>query len=56
MIGKKFEDLAGERGIARQRARTFLADGILSKAVRYEPGVKNTRRYFLPGMEDQHAL
>jgi hypothetical protein len=45
---KEFEDAAGKLGLGRNRARDFLADGVLSGAVRREPGRRNQFRHYLP--------
>lgn len=52
----RFEELANQRGLGRNRARSFLDDGVLSRTIRCESGPKNTRRYFLAGTEDKHDL
>jgi hypothetical protein len=56
VTARKFDDLVNDRGLGRNRSRTFLGDGILSGAVRFEPGPKNAKRYFLAGMEAQGDL
>ncbi len=43
----KFDDLANARGLGRNRARGFLADGLLAGYVRRETGAKNVKRHFL---------
>lgn len=50
---KRFEDLAAECGLGRNRARTFLNDGVLSKAIKREAGSGKLKRHYLPGTEDQ---
>lgn len=50
---KRFEDLAAEAGLGRNRARTFLADGVLSGGVVRKVGPKNVMRHFLAGTEGQ---
>jgi AAA domain/DnaB-like helicase N terminal domain len=50
-----FENLANDRRLGRNRARTFLGDGIASKAVRYE-SVNGGKRYFLAGQEAQSEI
>lgn len=50
---KRFEDLAAERGLGRNRARTFLNDGVLSRAIKREAGSGKLKRHYLPGTEDQ---
>jgi hypothetical protein len=44
---KRFEDLAHERQLGRNRARAFLGEGIRSKAVRFEPAANGGRRFFM---------
>ena len=56
VTARKFDDLVNDRGLGRQRSRTFLGDGLLSGSIRFEPGPKNTKRYFLVGMEAQREL
>lgn len=51
VTARRFDDLVNDRGLGRNRARTFLGDGVTSGAVRFEPGPKNAKRYFLAGME-----
>jgi hypothetical protein len=43
----EFEKLAHDRGLGRNRARTFLGEGTLSGLVHRETGAKNVRRYSL---------
>jgi hypothetical protein len=50
----KFEDLANQRGLGRNRARTFLGDGLRSRTVRFTSAPKGGKRYFLAGMEDRN--
>jgi RecA-family ATPase len=40
---KRFEDMASEKGVARGKARDFLAAGIVSGAIRVDRGQHNTR-------------
>jgi archaellum biogenesis ATPase FlaH len=40
---KRFEDIAPEKGVARNKARDFLATGIVSGAIRVDKGQHNTR-------------
>ena len=56
VTARKFDDLVNDRGLGRNRSRTFLGDGILSGTVRFEQGPKNAKRYFLAGMEAQGDL
>jgi hypothetical protein len=42
-----FEALAAKSGLGRNRARTFLNDGLRAGTVRIEPGARNAKRYFL---------
>ena len=53
---KRFEDLAAECGLGRNRARTFLNDGVLSKAIKRETGSGKLKRHYLPGMENQSGF
>ena len=53
VTAKAFEDLANDRGLGRNRARSFLGDGITSKGVRYKPAANGGKRYFLAGTEAQ---
>jgi hypothetical protein len=53
---KRFADLAIERGMARNQARVFLNDGVLSGAIHRETSLKNLKRYFLAGTEKQNQL
>ncbi len=43
--GNEFETIAAEKGLGRDRARTFLMNGIQSKRIRVEKGSHNTRYY-----------
>lgn len=53
---RRFEDLAAERGLGRNRARSFLSAGVLSGAVKRDVGSRNLMRHYLAGMEVQDAL
>jgi hypothetical protein len=44
---RKFDDLVNARGLGRNRARTFLADGVLSGSIRRETGPGKAKRYYL---------
>jgi KaiC/GvpD/RAD55 family RecA-like ATPase len=44
---KRFEDLANDRRLGRNRAREFLNGGVLSGKIRSEPGRGNAKRHFL---------
>lgn len=44
---KRFEDLANDKGLGRNRARTFLNDGLLAGSIRRENGPNNTKCHFL---------
>jgi hypothetical protein len=46
VTARKFEELASKRNLGRNRARTFLNDGLLSKSIRPETGARGGRRYF----------
>lgn len=50
---KRFEDLAAECGLGRNRARTFLNDGVLSGAIKRETGSGHLKRHCLSGTENQ---
>jgi hypothetical protein len=52
----RFEELASARNLGRNRARTWLSGGLLSKAIRIETGANNKKRYFLAGCEPQPDL
>lgn len=47
ITARKFDDLVNERGLGRNRARTFLADGVLSGSIRRETGPGKAKRYYL---------
>jgi hypothetical protein len=49
---KDFEDLAHKQGLGRNRARTFLQDGILSGVVRREIGAQRAQHHYLAGVEN----
>jgi hypothetical protein len=49
----EFERLAGERNLGRNRARTFLDDGIASGDIRREKGPHNTRHHYLVESRDE---
>ena len=51
ITARKLDDLVKARGIGRDRARAFLADGILSRVIRRETGQKNERRHYLTEAE-----
>jgi hypothetical protein len=53
---RKFDELVNTRGLGRNRARAWLSEGVLAGSIRFETGAKNTRRYFVAGMEVQSAL
>ena len=53
---KQFEDLAADSGLGRNRARSFLSDGVLSGAIKRSVGSRNLMRHYLAGMEVQDAL
>ncbi len=43
---KAFEEFANERKLGRNRARTFLNDGVVAGTIRREPGRRNAKRHF----------
>jgi hypothetical protein len=56
VTAKAFEDLANDRGLGRNRARSFLGDGITSKGVRYKPAANGGKRYFLADTEARNEF
>jgi hypothetical protein len=52
VTSRKFEELAMERGIGRQRAREFLGAGVLAGSVRRETGARNTKKHYLKQVEN----
>jgi hypothetical protein len=56
VTARRFDDLVNDRGLGRNRSRTFLGDGLISGVVRFESGPRNAKRYFLAGMEAQGDL
>jgi KaiC/GvpD/RAD55 family RecA-like ATPase len=53
VTARRFDDLVNNKGLGRNRARSFLGDGLLSGSIRFEPGPRNAKRHFLAGMEAQ---
>jgi hypothetical protein len=51
VTSRKFEELANARGLGRNRARSFLEEGVLSGSVRREPGSRNQKRHCLASSE-----
>lgn len=49
---RKFEELATARNLGRNRARTFLNNGLLSKSIRPETVGRGGRRYFAAVEDD----
>jgi RecA-family ATPase len=43
VLAKRFEDLAAEKGVARNKARDFVATGIVTATIRVDKGPRNTR-------------
>ena len=46
VTARRFEELANERNLGRNRARTFLNDGLLSKSIRVKTAARGGKRYF----------
>ena len=53
VTARKFDELANGRGLGRNRARAFLADGVLAGSITRETGSNNVKRHFL--VEVSHA-
>ena len=45
---REFEDAAVKQGVGRQRARTFLSDGVLAGVIRRENAGRNRFRHYPP--------
>ncbi|MGA2147978.1 MAG: AAA family ATPase [Bryobacteraceae bacterium] len=53
----RFQDVAAERKLGRDRARKFLHDGVLAGTIIRRPGSKkNEMRHYLPGTDGQPSL
>ena len=50
---KDFEAKAHREGLGRNRARTFLNDGVLSGVIRRETGAQRAQHYYLAGVENE---
>jgi hypothetical protein len=42
-LSKRFEDMAADKGVARSKARDFLASGIVAGTIHVDKGARNTR-------------
>lgn len=47
ITARRFDELVKQRSLGRDRARSFLADGVRSGAIRRETGSNNERRHYL---------
>jgi hypothetical protein len=56
ITARKFDDLANDRGLGRNRARAFLNGGVHAGTIRWETGPRNGKHYFLAGTEAQGDL
>ena len=52
VTARRFEELANEKDLGRNRARTFLHDGLVSKSIRSETAARGGRRFFRAGEND----
>ena len=52
VTARKFENLATKRNLGRNGARSFLSDGVLAKSIRWQPGARGGKRYFVGGEND----
>jgi KaiC/GvpD/RAD55 family RecA-like ATPase len=55
ITARQFEELANTRGLGRNRARNYLADGVLSGAIQRQTGPGKTKRHYLSVSEGSDA-
>jgi RecA-family ATPase len=55
-LGKRFEDMAAEKGVARNKARDFLASGIVAGTIRVDKGQRNMRFHTWVGTDTEGLL
>jgi hypothetical protein len=53
---KRFEDIGGEKGVARNKTRDFLASGIVAGTIRVDKGAHNTRFHTWLGSNTEGPL
>jgi hypothetical protein len=56
ITARKFDELVNDRGLGRNRGRTFLNDGVLAGTIQRRAGPKNEKRHFWAATEAQGDL